>query len=344
MKLHLFGLLIAALVLSSHSAAMAADKTSADLIPLKLYWSLERVDRFDTSSSEGEKDAKNASYEFVRTEAYVFANSHPGMVPLKLYWNPDRPEHDYFLLTSAQAEKDAKSAGYQFVRTEGYVYAEPHPGTVALKLYWKGNDNFLAGTRQSQQDALADHYQFVRIEGYAVKDPQAFLGDQAVDYLPLIAQRRGVDAKEIVLDDDDRMVTPMSFKPPVEITIAAKTDSTNLRIGYAADQVIFNWELNPHELRVDGGPANGKHNRGAGLIPADKFVTVKWIVTDHQQSIYVDGHLRFMDVGDYSDVDKPVCVFPAVHSRVTVKSLTVRKLSQEAAQEVETRSTSTAAD
>ena len=184
-------LAIAALLLSPGSAAIAAGKTSTDLVPLKLYWNLDRADRFDTANPEGEKDAKNASYEFVRTEGYVFANSHPGMVPLKLYWNPDRPEHDYFLTVTAQAEKDAKSAGYQFVRTEGYVYADPHPGTVPLKLYWKGNDNFLAGTRQSEQDALADHYQFVRIEGYAVRDPQTFLADQTVDYVPVIAQRRG---------------------------------------------------------------------------------------------------------------------------------------------------------
>ena len=162
-----------------------------------------------------------------------------------------------------------------------------------------------------------------------------FSGDRTIDYVPLIAERRGLNGKEIVLNDDDRLVTPMSFKPPVEITITAKTDSTNLRIGYAADQVIFNWEENPKELRIVGGPADNKHNNGAGLIPADKFVTIKWIVTDHQQSIYVDDHLRFMDVADYSDIDKPVSVFPTLHSTVTVKSLTVKKLPEAAVQEIE---------
>ena len=78
---------------------------------------------------------------------------------------------------------------------------------------------------------------------------------------------------------------------------------------------------------------------GAGLIPADKFVTIKWIVTEHQQSIYVDGHLRFMDVADYSAIDKPVSVFPALHSTVTVKSLTVKRLPEAAVQEIETRDT-----
>src|SRR5580658_10087818 len=59
----------------------------------------------------------------------------------------------------------------------------------------------------------------------------------------------------IVLEGLDRLVSPDLFRPPVEITIVAKTDSTNLRIGYAADQVIFNWEENLDQLRVNGGPA-----------------------------------------------------------------------------------------
>jgi hypothetical protein len=56
-----------------------------------------------------------------------------------------------------------------------------------------------------------------------------------------------------------RRDTPQVFEAPVEFTIVAKTDSTN-RTGYAADQVMFNWELDPRQLRVDGGPAEGRYN------------------------------------------------------------------------------------
>lgn len=338
----LFITLPATILLFSSFAANASDKT--DLVPLKMYWNADRIDYFNAATEQAEKDAKNGGYEFVRTEAYVFASAHPGTVPLKLYWIPDRHEQDYFLLTTAQSEKDATSAGYQFVRNEGYVYSTPQSGTVPLKRFWKGNDNFLTAVKQGEQDARSEGYQFVRIEGYAIADYQAFLGDRTVDYVPLIARRRGLNSKEIVLHDGDRLVTPMTFKPPVEINITAKTDLTNLRISYAADQVIFNWEMDPTQLRVDGGPANGKHNPGAGLIPADKFVTIKWIVTGHQQSIYVDGHLRFMDVADYSDIDKPVSIFPALHSTVTVKSLTVKRLPESAVQEIETRDTASTAE
>jgi hypothetical protein len=129
----------------------------------------------------------------------------------------------------------------------------------------------------------------------------------------------------IVLRDSDTLITGATFKPPVEITLVAKTDSTNIRVGYAANQVIFNWELNKKQLRVDGGPANGKHKAGAGEIPIDKFVTIKWTVTPKKQTIQVDDEVRFEHEGDYSKLDKPVKVF-TFRSRISIKSLAVKPL------------------
>jgi hypothetical protein len=130
----------------------------------------------------------------------------------------------------------------------------------------------------------------------------------------------------IVLRNSDTLVTGATFKPPVEITLVAKTESTNIRVGYAANQVIFNWELNKKQLRVDGGPANGKHKAGAGEIPVDKYVTIKWTVTPKKQTIQVDDEVRFEHEGDYSKLDKPVKVF-TFRSRISIKSLAVKPLS-----------------
>lgn len=143
-----------------------------------------------------------------------------------------------------------------------------------------------------------------------------------------VAARIGRDAiisvDGIVLNGNDRLSTPGSFRPPVDITIVAKTESANLRMAYAADQIIFNWETNPGELRVDGGPAGGVHKSDAGEIPKDKYVLIKWVVTAKKQSIYVDKELRYEHEGDYSQIDSPVSVF-AAGSKVTVKSITVRQ-------------------
>ena len=137
-----------------------------------------------------------------------------------------------------------------------------------------------------------------------------------------------VSTDGIVLKDTDRLTTPGTFKPPVEITIVAKTDSTDLRMAYTADQVIFNWELDQTQLRVDGGPADGLHKPGVGGIPAGKFVTIHWYVRAGEESIYVDDDLRFLHKADYSGINKPVSVFPAAGSQVTVKSIKVTQLDR----------------
>jgi hypothetical protein len=129
----------------------------------------------------------------------------------------------------------------------------------------------------------------------------------------------------IVLEAAEKLVSPDLIRPPVEITIVAKTDSTNLRIGYAADQVIFNWEGNMDQLRVDGGPAGSRQVDGAGRIPKNKFVTIKWSVTPEHQAVYVDGRLRFENCGNYAKIDAPVSIFPACGSSVTVKSITIKQ-------------------
>lgn len=147
---------------------------------------------------------------------------------------------------------------------------------------------------------------------------------EPVEYIGVLAKLRNVSAADgIAITGNEVLSTPEKFKPPVEISVVAKTNSLNLRLSYAADYLIFNWENNPSELRVDGGPAARKHKAGAGAIPADKYVTVKWIVTPAKQEVYVDGELRYEHAGDYSQIDKPVSVFTRGSARVTVKSLKV---------------------
>lgn len=130
----------------------------------------------------------------------------------------------------------------------------------------------------------------------------------------------------LTVADGQKLTTKATFRPPLEITIRAKTDSTNLRIGYAATQVIFNWEVHPDELRIDGGPANGQHKPGKGRIPANKEVTIRWIVTQDSQQIYVNDDLRFEHHGDYARLDSPISVFGGAGSRVTVTAITTKPL------------------
>jgi hypothetical protein len=283
------------------------------LSSLNLYW--DGSDNYTTCD-----DAKKDGYGFVRVEGFVFSQPQPGTIPLKQYWSARR--HDHWLLIGDIPKNVEKNGAYKFVRIEGYVYPGSQPGAVALKLFSHvRGDNFTTATAQGEKDAINAGYGFRRTEGYVIPSPEnADSGGRTI-------YNARINGGGIVLKNRERFDTPKTFRPPVEITIVAKTDSTNLRIGYAADQVIFNWELDGQQLRVDGGPANGLHKSGAGSIPAGKFVTIRWLVTPSRQAIYVDDKLRFEHSGDYSHIDRNVSIFPAEGSKVTVRSVTVRQLS-----------------
>ncbi|SKA99366.1 hypothetical protein SAMN02745166_02920 [Prosthecobacter debontii] len=152
----------------------------------------------------------------------------------------------------------------------------------------------------------------------------ALPAEEAKEYINELQEKRS--GTPVVIKDKESIRTEAFFKPPVEITVVAKTNSTNLRLSYAADQLIFNWEGNASQLRVDGGPAAGKHKFGAGSIPTNRYVTVRWVVLPHQQTIYVDDQLRYQHEGDYSKINNPVGVF-CHKSKVSVKSILVRPLT-----------------
>lgn len=128
----------------------------------------------------------------------------------------------------------------------------------------------------------------------------------------------------IVLKKGDSISTLASFKPPVEIEVVAKIEKLDLRLGYAADQLIFNWERRPDELRIDGGPADKIYTPMMGEFPQKKFAVIRWSVEKDRQTIWVDGKLRFEHKGDYSEIDRPISIL-AYGSEVTVQSIRTRQ-------------------
>ncbi len=146
--------------------------------------------------------------------------------------------------------------------------------------------------------------------------------DVQINALPLNSDGSFSAHDGLTIAGDEKLVLPRLFHPPVEFNIVAQTDSTNLRLGYAADQVIFNWEVDPTQLRIDGGPAAGQQKDGAGSIPASRDVNIRWVVKPDQQQIYVDGQLRFEHKGDYSKLRRPLSIF-TYQAIVTVKSITI---------------------
>ena len=166
----------------------------------------------------------------------------------------------------------------------------------------------------------------------AARDDDARLASEQIARLPreraaLLNEAKELlpGGRELVLQKKDRFTSAETFTPPVEFTIVAKTLKDDLRLAYTAKQVIFNWEKNPDELRIDNDPGGGRHVPGMGRIPEDTFVTIQWRILPHMQSISVDGKRCLLHFGDYSKVDKPLEVFPLDHL-VTIKSAKVKVL------------------
>ncbi|MCX5662583.1 MAG: hypothetical protein NTW19_23120 [Planctomycetota bacterium] len=154
------------------------------------------------------------------------------------------------------------------------------------------------------------------------KEPEAAVR-HGRELLTTFVGNGAVEKGLIVLRGKQRVRTTENFKPPILFQVVAQTDSTNLRLAYAAEQIIFNWEKHPDELRIDGGPAAGRHTKGAGSVPVNKWVEIDLEVTAEQMVIRVNGDERFRTAADFSKIEQPLTIFPA-GSTVTVQSVKVR--------------------
>jgi clan AA aspartic protease (TIGR02281 family) len=123
----------------------------------------------------------------------------------------------------------------------------------------------------------------------------------------------------IMLQGDERITSQQQFTPPVRFTVVAQTDSTNIRLAYACDRMIFNWELQEDEFRINGGPANRQHKKLAGKLPVNQWVRLEITVLPDSMNILVDGKPYYSAKADFSKVNQALSIFPANGSKIKVK-------------------------
>jgi len=98
----------------------------------------------------------------------------------------------------------------------------------------------------------------------------------------------------------------VSYHAPVTFRMVLVSDNKDLRLGFAADQIIFNWEVLPDDLRVEGGPIGGQHKPGAGRLPNGLWTALEMSVTTTEAVIFVNGAERYRAKGDFSTVRAPM--------------------------------------
>jgi hypothetical protein len=126
----------------------------------------------------------------------------------------------------------------------------------------------------------------------------------------------------LLLSRGGRLASTASYQTPVTFRIVCMSDVKDFRVGYAADQIIFNWEMDPDQMRVDGGPASGQHMKGFGRLPANQWVGIEIAVHPAELLIYVNGKRRYRADGDFSSLHKPFTI-EAHNDTLKIKSISV---------------------
>lgn len=132
-----------------------------------------------------------------------------------------------------------------------------------------------------------------------------------------------IDGRFAIQDGELRSME--SFTPPLTIHYRVKSDGSNARFGFAAEQILFDWETNPTQLRIDGGPAGGQHLHGKGRLPTDRFVTITQTVTADRMDVTVDGESRGRWYADFSKVHQPIRVHTVDWATLIVESIRIER-------------------
>jgi hypothetical protein len=196
----------------------------------------------------------------------------------------------------------------------------------ALKNYAPGRPRLEAEFERAMKDLEARFTRAGQLEhAKRVRDAKADAEfASGTNLLPTMKGNAEVREGHVVMPPKQSLATERTFAPPIEITYVLKTDD-QIRIGYGADQIILNWELNRDELRIDGGPVSGQHVRGGGAIPKNTWITVKQIVLAQEMVLMVDGERRAKWAGNFSRINAPIRI-NATGATIGIKQVTARKL------------------
>jgi hypothetical protein len=130
--------------------------------------------------------------------------------------------------------------------------------------------------------------------------------------------------KPVVITGDGLLETLNEFEVPVQIKYEVKVRDQNLRIYFGRAQIIFNWEMNRSEMRINEPvAASASTVGGKGEIPVNKWVTVLWTITGSRMVVSVDGEERASTEGPYEGIWGRIGVGTHGSSMIWVRSVEV---------------------
>jgi hypothetical protein len=138
--------------------------------------------------------------------------------------------------------------------------------------------------------------------------------------------------------DENVIVTKNDYSGPLDISLIARTAGSNIRIyGPRGSSVIFNWEMNPNELRVTRPDGNDNVESGSLAtatvqpLAANRWYPLRWRIAADGMEVWIAGKAVFAEKKSYDLSAKARVAVRAVDSNVDLKSFAVAPVTTKAA-------------
>ena len=103
-------------------------------------------------------------------------------------------------------------------------------------------------------------------------------------------------------NEKKQLITKRKYAPPYTVHAVCQTNSINIRFLLCDGVIIFNWEWNPKDMRLEiDGITSGKHRVANGEIPVNRWTRFRIEVEPDSLAIYVDGELRHVARGTFKE-------------------------------------------
>jgi hypothetical protein len=155
-----------------------------------------------------------------------------------------------------------------------------------------------------------------------------------VAYCPLLDLSK-VEVKEgfFRIPPNTLVTTKKSYKGALEIALVARTEAENIRLhAHRGATVIFNWEINPAELRFHR-PDGNEQGQGSTLattkvtpLKPNTYYALRWLLTPQGTAVSENGHIVFTEKKDYDLEIETKITIGVCKSKVDLKEFKVTRL------------------
>jgi hypothetical protein len=200
----------------------------------------------------------------------------------------------------------------------------------------------LAQRQEKAKKALdAAYTEAVKAYTKVKKDALAAAVEKELVEFRLIGKWKNVDLSKVKKEEDYVRISPNTSLPSLqkftefELVVVARTESENIRlIGPQGSLVIFNWEVNPRELRVcrpdarEGFALGSTATAKVTPLKANTWYTLKWRLTEEGTQVSVDGQVVFEEKRKYQITTSTPISVRAMASTLDVKDFRITSIGK----------------